>query len=156
MPEVQTKYFGAMACPPDSEFEFPAGLPGFEAERRFVFLERPDADPLLFLQSLSNPNLCLILLPVLVADREYRLALTAEDLAALRLPVDRQPEIGKDILCAVVVCAGDECRPVPTVNLMAPIVVNLHQRIGMQVIQTEFAYPYRQPLFPSEELVSCS
>jgi len=155
MPQIETKYFGPVDYQPDSAFEFPEGLPGFEAERRWVFLERPDASPLLFMQNVSRHDLCFLVLPVLVADPDYRLSLAQEELDALRLPAGADPEIGKDLLCAAVVCAGDETRPSPTVNLLAPIVVDLPARVGMQAILAGSGYSHRRPLFPVEELVPC-
>jgi flagellar assembly factor FliW len=140
-------------------FTFPLGIPGFENEHTFVFLERPDAHPLMFMQSTATPKLCLILMPILAADRHYKLRLAAEDLSALQLPAHKQPRIGKEILCAVVVCASGEDRPDPTANLLAPIVVNLKRQIGIQVIQTQVHYSYRHPLFAGhshEELALCS
>jgi flagellar assembly factor FliW len=144
---------------PDAVFEFPYGMPGFEAEHEFVFLERPATHPLMFMQSVSSLDVCFILLPVLAADPKYKLRLAEEDLAALRLSAGRQPRIGRDVLCAVLVCAGGEERPDPTANLLAPIVVNLKRQIGVQAIQTRTEYSYRYPLVPQghhEELVACS
>ena len=155
MPWIQTKYFGPLDCPSDSLFEFPSGLPGFEVERSFVFLDRPDTDPILFLQSVAHREVCFVLLPILVADSHYRLSLTPEDLAALKLPMDSQPQIGRDVLCAAVVCAADESRRAPTVNLLAPIVVNLREHIGIQAILTESGYSHRHTLFHTEEPAPC-
>ena len=156
MPRIHTKYFGPADYQPDSVFQFPAGLPGFEAERFFVFLDRADTHPLLFMQSVSDPNLCFVLLPILAADPHYRLSLEGDERAALLLAPDREPEIGKDILCAAIVCAADESRPIPTVNLLAPVVLNLRQRVGMQVVQAESGYSHQHPLFPREDLTPCS
>ena len=159
MPRVQTKCFGEVDYSPDAVFEFPYGMPGFEAEHEFVFLERPATHPLMFMQSVSSPDVCFILLPALAADPRYKLRLAEEDLAALRLSAGRQPRIGKDVLCAVLVCAGGEERPDPTANLLAPIVVNLKRQIGIQAIQTQTEYSYRYPLVPQghhEELIACS
>jgi len=155
MPQIQTKYFGPADCPPDSVFEFPHGLPGFENERRFAFVERPDTHPLLFMQSLSSAGVCFVLLPVLVAEPHYRLKVVADELATLGLPLDRQPEIGKEVLCAVVVSAGEKSGRSPTVNLLAPIVVNRRKRTGMQVIPTESAYSHQHPLMQEGESASC-
>jgi flagellar assembly factor FliW len=150
---------GEVEYSPEAVYTFPIGIPGFENEHAFVFLERPRSHPLMFMQSLATPELCLILMPILAADRHYKLHLTEEDLEALQLPARKQPRIGKDILCAVVVCAGGQDRPDPTANLLAPIVVNLKQQIGIQVIQTKVNYSYRHPLIARnrhEELALCS
>jgi flagellar assembly factor FliW len=159
MARIQTKCFGEVECSPDAVFEFPNGMPGFETEHKFVFLNQPATYPLMFMQSLSRADLCFILLPVLAADPHYKLQVSEEDLAALCLPADKQPRIGEEILCAVMVCAGNAERPDPTVNLLAPIVVNLKRHIGIQAIQTPSRYSYRHPLIAQGsqgEVAQCS
>jgi len=159
MPRIQTKCFGEVDYSPDAVFRFPYGMPGFEAEHAFLFLEQPGTHPLIFMQSVCSPDVCFILLPVLAADPDYKLRLAEEDLAALHLPTGGQPRIGKDVLCGVLVCAGSEERPHPTANMLAPIVVNLKRQIGIQAIQTQAEYSYRHPLIAqdrSPELLACS
>ena len=159
MTQVQTKCFGEMDYSPDAVFEFPNGLPGFEGERLFVFLSQPATHPLMFMQSLAQSSVCFILLPILAADPDYQLALSAEDLEALHLAPERQPHIGTEILCAAMVSTGGESRPYPTVNLLSPIVLNLRQRIGVQAIQSLSGYSHRHPLLAlgrQPELAPCS
>lgn len=157
MPRMETTYFGEMDYAADSVFQFPAGLPGFESERAFLFLQQPDTEPLMFMQSLFDPKLCFLLLPVLAADPNYRTHLNSDQLSELHLPPEHQPRIGEDILCAAILCAGDETRLQPTVNLMAPIVLNLKERIGMQVIQEGSSYSCQHTLSANDqELAPCS
>ena len=153
MRRVQTKFFGELDYSDDSLFHFPAGLPGFENQRLFVFLQLPGSAPLLFLQSLSSQNLCFALLPILVVDPQYKIHLAPEDLDELGLPTDRQPVIAKDILCAAVVCAAEA--HLPTVNLMAPVIVNLKTNAGMQIINNEYGYSHRHMLCLEESVASC-
>jgi len=148
MPRMQTKCFDEVEYAPDATFEFSSGIPGFETEHTFVFLQRPATHPLMFMQSVSRKDVCFILLPVLAVDRHYELRLSDEDLAALHLPAASRPDMGKDILCAVMVCAAGNDRPQPTANLYGPIVVNLKERIGIQAIQT--GYSPRHPLTSQE------
>jgi flagellar assembly factor FliW len=155
MPSIRTKCFQEIDITDSSLFHFPCGLPGFEQERYFVFLNRPDSHPLMFMQSAHTPELCFVLLPVFTVAPRYRLALDEEALTGLQLPLTAQPKIGQDVLCAVIVCAQGNGEP-PTVNLLAPVVVNLHDRIGLQVIQTQSGYSHRHPLVAQEELVPCS
>lgn len=153
MPLLITKKLGEVEYTDDSVFRFPAGLPGFEDQQSFVFLRKPDTEPLIFMQSMSEPELCFILLPILVADPDYRLGVSAEDAEELGLPSDRQPIIGKDVLCGALVCAAENVTP--TVNLMAPIVVNFKDRIGRQIIRSESGYSHQVPLV-AREPVPCS
>lgn len=153
MLRIPTKFFGDRECDADSIYTFPGGLPGFEGQRSFCFLTMPGSEPLLFMQSTTTQNLCFVMLPILVVEPDYQVALSEEELAMLELPPDRTPKIGRDILCAALVCSAAGARP--TVNLMAPIAVNLKTKTGMQVIHGESGYSHRHPLRLEEELVAC-
>ena len=159
MTRIATKCFGEVEYAPDAAFEFPNGIPGFEDERTFILLEHARVHPLLFMQSVVHPDVCFVLLPILAADPHYNLQLGEEDLATLRLDRTRQPRIGKEVLCAAMVCAADDDRPYATTNLLAPIVMNLQERIGIQAIQTTSGYSHRHPLLPpgqQMEMALCS
>jgi flagellar assembly factor FliW len=153
MPRIPTKFFGECDYEAGDLFSFPSGLPGFEDQHSFVFLKIPGAEPLLFLQSVLTRNLCFVVLPILVADPDYRLELAPEELSELDLPPDRQPIVGRDVLCGALVCSGYGAEP--TANLMAPIVVNLNTRVGIQAILGQSAYCYRHPLRFGEGVLAC-
>jgi flagellar assembly factor FliW len=153
MPRILTKFFGECDCEPTALFSFPAGLPGFEDQTSFFFLTIPGSEPLLFLQSASMRDLCFILLPVLVVDPHYRLELTADELSELQFSPGQKPAIGPDVLCAAIVSSGNG--EAPTVNLMAPIVVGLSAKIGIQAIHGESGYSHRHPLPLEEALLAC-
>jgi flagellar assembly factor FliW len=153
MPRVLTKFFGECDCESTALFSFPGGLPGFEDQTSLFFLTIPGSEPLFFLQSASMRDLCFILLPVLVVDPNYRLELTPEELSDLQFSPGEEPVIGPDVLCAAIVSSGDGAAP--TVNLMAPIVVSLKAKIGIQAIHGESGYSHRHPLPLEEALVAC-
>jgi len=140
---VDTKYFGTMTCEEESAFDFPLGLPGFEDETRFVFIEIAEHAPLVFLQSLNNSSLCFLALPVPVIDPHYDLSLSAEDCAALELPAgcDPKPE-GALVLALVSLHDGFSA----TANLMAPVVVNVRRRRALQSIRVDRVYSHQHPV----------
>lgn len=146
MPECQTKFHDRLVYQEDAVFHFPRGLPGFEEETRFLPIEQPFARPILFLQSLRQPELCFITLPVRVADPGYRLAVPSEDLEMLDLPVNRQPEIGSDVLCLTILTIREN-EPT-TANLLAPVVVHLGTRRAVQAIAADATYSHQYPLLP--------
>jgi flagellar assembly factor FliW len=153
MPRIQTKFFGSRDCDPESLYSFPWGLPGFEEHRSFIFLTMPGSEPLLFMQSMTTRNLCFVLLPIRVVDPAYDIHLTPEETALLQLRPDEVPRIGENILCAVMVCS--ESGATPTVNLMAPVIVNLKAKTGLQAIQGGSGYSHRHQLRLEEALVPC-
>ena len=154
MPRLVSKYFGELDYSTEAAFQFPEGIPAFEDQTTFVFIEQPQTHPLVFMQSLVNPGLCFITVPVRVADPAYRPDLSPEDLALLDLPSEPPPQAGSDILCLALVTVSKGADS--TVNLASPIVLNLRNRKGVQAILTSPGYSLRQPLLAREELVPCS
>jgi flagellar assembly factor FliW len=135
----RSSHLGEIDWEPECELFLPAGLPGFEAERRMMPLEIPAQRPLVFLQSLENPDVCFVSLPVRTIDPQYQLRLSEDDRAALLLDPARPPEIGADVLCLVLLLPGAGS---VQVNLDAPIVVNLHNSRCIQAFSTERAAGY--------------
>ena len=152
MPVIETKNFGKMSFEPESELEFPSGLPGFESRKRFVAATFAHSEPLIYLQSLEDPDLCFITMPILAVDPAYRLTVSGEDLDQLGLSQARQPRIGEDVLCVAVISVRETG---PTANLLAPIVVNLRNRRAVQAVAPESDYSHQYELMPQETAV-CS
>ena len=149
MPKIETQNFGPLEYQQNAVVVFPAGLPGFEEERGFVVVEQPDTKPLIFLQSLTQPDLCFLTLPVLAVDHDYQLSISPEDLYILELPEEFQPVIGTDVLCLAILSLAED-RP-PTANLLAPLVVNLKTRRAVQAIQVDTQYSHQHPLLEEPE-----
>ncbi|HEY1240528.1 MAG TPA: flagellar assembly protein FliW [Bryobacteraceae bacterium] len=152
MPSVETSYFGLISYEPDSILEFPKGLPGFDERRRFVALQFEDSRPLVFLQSLEEPGLCFITLPVLAVDPHYQLRVSDEDRELVGLPLGRPLRIGEDVICLAVVSIREDG---PTANLLGPLVVNLRNRKAAQAVAPESGYSHQHRLVPEEAPV-CS
>jgi len=152
MPKMVTKNFGEISFEPDTELEFPGGLPGFDGRRRFVAVRLAESDPLIYLQSLEDADLCFITMPILAVDPLYKLKVSAEDLDLLGLPQARQPRIGEDVMCLTVLSVRETGL---TANLLAPIVVNLRNRKAVQAVASESEYSHQFVLMPQEASV-CS
>jgi len=151
MPETETSNFGTLSFAPESVFEFPNGLPGFEDRRRFLPVQNVRTAPILFLQSLEEPSLCFTTLPIWVVDPQYRLSFAETDLEVLEFPADYQPRIGNDILCLAVLSIRKDGT---TANLLAPVVVNLKNHKAVQAVSPEPGYSHQHLLFP-QEAVAC-
>ena len=152
MPAVETKNFGKVPYEPGAEIEFPNGLPAFEDRRRFVLIRIPETYPLLFLQSLDEPNVCFPVLRAMDVDPLYRLHLTKEDLRRLSLPTSRQPRVGEGIECLVVVALR---KGGATANLLAPVVIDFRKMQALQAV-SEGAYSLQYPLKTPGKAGACS
>jgi flagellar assembly factor FliW len=130
-PAIQSPWLGDIELDRDCEILFPAGLPGFEDERRIVPVEIPVQRPLVYLQSVENVRVCFVALPVYVIDAGFQLNIPDEERSVLQLAEGACPVIGEDVLCLVLLMpSGDSVQ----VNLGSPIVINLHNRRGVQCV----------------------
>lgn len=154
MPPLRTKYFGELDYASESVFHFEDGIPGFEDQTEFVFIDQPRTHPLVFMQSLKRPGLCFIAVPTSVAQAGYQPKLSAEHRETLGLPPFADLQIGRDILCLALVTVVEGSGP--TVNLASPIVLNLFNQKGLQAIQEAPEYSFRHPLVAQEGTLSCS
>ena len=154
MGTLATKYFGNLDYSEESVFEFPQGIPGFDDEKRFLFIEQPLTRPMVFMQSMSQVSLCFLALPIRAVYSDYRLHMSGEDLGSIGLAPDRQPEIGADVLCLALISL-DSGQP-PTANLLAPIVANLKARKAVQAIQIDTDYSHQHALECATPEAPCS
>jgi flagellar assembly factor FliW len=154
MPQCLTKYHGEIEYDERTTLHFARGLFGFEEETRFLSIEQPVLRPLVFLQSLSTPDLCFVALPVFVVDKDYFLSLDPDDLKALGLPSERQPTIGVDVLCLAIVCIPNGGPT--TANLLAPVIVNLQNSQAIQAVSLNRRHSHKTPLPVANEVLACS
>jgi flagellar assembly factor FliW len=120
------------------KLEFPHGLPAFEMHRRFRLIESREREPLLFLESETDPGLSFLLLPVGLIDPEYQLALSAED----RETLGACPE--SSLRCLAVITAGEDSPP--TANLLAPVVINLTSGRAVQAVRSDSVYSHKKAI----------
>lgn len=151
--QLRTKFFGEIECSADEHLEFPQGLPGFEQHRQFVLLDQPATRPLVFLQSVEEQDLCFAALPLQKIAPECQIHLTPEEAAQLDAPVSDQELLAQQFLQLAFVSLNEGG---PTANLLAPVVIHVATRRGMQLIQWESGLSSQQPISPLWERPSCS
>ncbi len=134
----------------DEVLTFPWGLPGFATLRRFLVLSVAGHDGYVWLQSLDDVKVALPLCDPwsLFDDFDAPLPQYAKESLGLAAPDD---------FCILCVCVIGDRATEMTVNLLAPIVVNLKTRIGRQVTLENSRHSVRTPIprtFASEKVAS--
>lgn len=140
MPRIETKAFGTLEYQAADVVEFPQGLLGFENHRHFLAVDRPQTKPLVFLQSLDQPDLFFVTIPPALVEPGYQLQLLDEHLAALGLT----DTISGDFLVLAVVCLP-ESGPV-TANLLGPLVIHCPTGKGVQAVRDDNRYSALHPI----------
>ncbi len=135
--KVESHVFGTVDVADEKVIEFPAGLPGFEDRKRFALLHDETKEAALFLlQSVDDPDLVFSVTGPENLGVNYQFDLSAEETAALAL---ERPE---DAAIAVIVRKGDGDSPETAglrANFMAPLVINVSARRGLQKIINRIA-----------------
>jgi flagellar assembly factor FliW len=147
MPSISTKQFGVVQFAEEDVFEFPNGLPGFEAEHRFLCIERPALRPVVFLQSIVQTDLCFITLPARSVDPAYELEVAAEERTVLGLASAQAAIWDQSLACLAIVCLPSE--GAPTANLLGPVVLSRETRKGVQAVRDDCRYSALTPLQPA-------
>jgi flagellar assembly factor FliW len=126
--QINTTRFGTVNFEVDDILLFPHGVIGFEDCRHWVLLGDAENESLGWLQCVPRPD---VALPVVSPRRfvpQYQVRVTRGQLAPLELSQFDQ---------AFVLTVISQNNADLTVNLKAPLVVNLNRRIGRQVITTD-------------------
>lgn len=140
MPRIESKAFGALDYQQADVIEFPQGLVGFESHRHFLAIDRPQTKPLVFLQSIEQPDLFFVTIPPALVEPGYQLQLLDEHLAALGLSETSSGEF----LVLSVVCLPDS--GTATANLLGPLVIHCPSGKGVQAVRDDRRYSALHPI----------
>ena len=131
--------FGTVTYRDSEVLTFPWGMPGFNHLRRFLALSLESQSGFVWLQSIEEPNIALPTSDPFSLFPDYAPRLPGYAVSSLELG-DPDSFV---TLCVVVVTAGAETM---TMNLLAPIVVNLETRSARQVTLEGSQYSVREPI----------
>jgi len=136
---IHTVNFGDLEVPEDKILTFKEGLPGFPQIHRFVVLELLEIKPFQYLQALDDPPITLFVINPFMVVPTYEFRLSETDMADVNSKNSAE-------LAVYAVATIPENPNDATINLMAPIVINEHERCGKQVILHESQYSVKHPL----------
>ena len=117
--------------------EFENGLPGFENLRKFSLISRADTEPIKWLISLEDERIALPVIDPWLIVEDYSLNLDNETVKTLE-----NPKADRTLVLAVIDLHSKNV----SVNLAAPIIVNLDKAIGVQTIIDDARYTVKHPL----------
>lgn len=140
---IQTKYLGEVEINQDKIIKFPQGILGFEFHREFIILNILNNDNFKILQDLKNPNIAFFIINPWDFYNDYIVDIADEELGKIGIYPNRE----NDMLISNIVTLGKIFQE-STVNLLAPIVINMANREGRQFILNEVKYTTRHRLFP--------
>ncbi len=139
---LQTARFGKVAFKSTDVVGFDDGIPGFEHLKRFLLIENSEFEPIKFFQAVDDPNISFPLLPPQAVRSNYHFELPTKERRHLELEKEEEAAV----FCMVTI---DEDPTKSTINLFAPVVINLLKRKAAQVILFGTDYKVDSPLLNS-------
>ena len=123
--EIATYRFGQLHIESHDLIHFPRGILGLETCRNWVLLADSQNDALGWLQSTERPEIALAVVSPRRFVPDYQMRVARREISTLQLPRIQDAQ--------VLVIVGKTKRSL-SLNLKAPLVFNLAQRLGAQVV----------------------
>lgn len=128
--KITTAYMGEVEINPSKIIKFEHGLPGFEDEKEFIQLLLSEESVYQVLQSIETEGLAFIITSPYTVIGDYNFELDDSVIQALDIKSD------KEVAVFVIVSLKDTIEN-STVNLKAPIVLNVKNHKAKQIILVE-------------------
>jgi flagellar assembly factor FliW len=135
--DVATTRFGTVQVEADRVLEFAGGLLGFSSFTRFVLLQPDPEGIFLWLQSVDSPELAFVVTDPANWCEDFEAVIRREHLAQLDLSTVDEARI------LVIVNKYDDAL---TANLQGPLIVNINNRRGMQVVLADRRWTTRREI----------
>lgn len=125
---IDSSRFGQVAIEPEDVLLFSRGLFAFENHRHWVLLADGEERSVAWLQSIHDPEVALPLVSPRLFIPDYRVSIGRNQLTPLELAALDQ---------AFVLNVLNRNQGQLTINLKAPVIINLDRRIGRQVVTND-------------------
>ncbi|TYS89300.1 flagellar assembly protein FliW [Rossellomorea aquimaris] len=138
--KINTKYHGNIEVKSEDILTFEYGIPGFGEEKQFVLLPLPENEWFHILQSVVTSQLGFVVTDPFVFFKDYDFELDEASLESLGKPSEKDVQV-------LSILTVRETLNESTANLQAPIILNLANRKGKQVILTNTDYQTKHLIF---------
>jgi flagellar assembly factor FliW len=135
--QLNTKYFGVIEIDEKEILYFPSGIPGFENVKKFTLLGKQDNEtPFFWLQGVDDPELAFVVTDPFAVNDNYFVDADDDEIKEISV---KDPD---RILTLAIVTVPEDIRKI-SVNLKAPLLINMDNNRGMQVIMKNETFPVK-------------
>lgn len=138
--ELVTKDNGTINYDKEDIIEFKKGIPGFEDLRKFLLIPVKENEIFSILQSVENSEVGMVIASSLHIVDNYEIELQEGVRKALKIKDDSDAYIFNTITL------NSDIKKI-TSNLKAPIIINIKEKLGEQIILNDDKYEIKFPLF---------
>ena len=131
--KINTSRFGEIEVNDNDLINMPEGLIGFPELNQFVLLDHDTDSPFKWLQSVHDPEMAFVVISPLTFRPDYMVEVTEEEVSTLKLTNADQA-----VISVIVTIPMDPKKM--SANLKAPLVFNLNNKMGKQIILKDSQY----------------
>lgn len=136
---IETRYHGIVEYEEKDIIYFSKGLPGFKNLTRFILFPVKDNPVFNILHSIEDSKVGLVVISPFEILKDYEVKLEEELIYRLTI---KKPE---QVLVLNTITLNSDIRRI-TINLKAPIIINIKENLGEQIILEEDKYSIKHPL----------
>jgi flagellar assembly factor FliW len=144
MATIQTTRFGEVEVDELLIFDFKSPIIGYDHLKRYALIDYKQDSPFKWLQSVENPELAFAVTLCGYFGIDYQFELPDEDVELLGITT------AEEVLALNIVTIPHDCPQNATVNLLAPIVINVTNQKAMQTVLRNGNFEIKYPLFENK------
>lgn len=118
---------------------FEKGIPGFEEYKKYILTDLKECEPFKLLQSLDKDEVGIIVVSPYEFYKEYEVKLSEKTIDSLNI---KSPE---EVFIITTVTLNSDVKKITT-NLQGPIVINISNNLGEQIVVDNSKYKVKEPL----------
>jgi flagellar assembly factor FliW len=136
---ITTKFHGTREYSAEDILTFKKGLPGFEQLKKYILFPVENNEFFSILQSIEDESIGLVVTSPFEIVKNYEFKLDDNLIEKLAI---KEPE---DVLVMSTVTLSSMPENI-TINLKAPIIINIKEKLGEQIILEKEQYKVKHPL----------
>lgn len=131
---IKTKHFGEIEVDEKNIINFCDGIPGFDDFKKYIIIQNPEKDvPFNWLQSIDNTDLAFVIINPFVFKNDYEFDMPENTIKRLDI------KSHEDINIYSIVTIPEDINKM-TANLAAPIIINVLNKLGKQILLQDSEY----------------
>ncbi len=131
---ITTKHFGEIEIDEKNIITFSDGIPGFDNLKRYIIIQNPEKDvPFNWLQSIDNTDLAFVIINPFIFKNDYEFDMPESTIKRLSI------KSHEDINIYSIVTIPEDINKM-TANLAAPIIINVLNKLGKQILLQDSEY----------------
>ena len=135
--QLITRNFGLIEIDDNDIIDFPEGIPGFESVKKFTILGKVEEEtPFHWLQGVDNTDVVFVVIDPRLIKPDYVADVDFSEVEVLGI------EDSEKVLMYSIVVVPDDLKKM-SANLKAPIIINVDNNKGKQVVMDKGDYPIK-------------